>query len=274
MKKVSILGCGWLGLPLGKFLADKGYEVKGSTTDPSKLGELKKSGIESYLVKINPDVICENMSSFLDSDILFLNIPPERRDDIETYHRLQMENLVREVKKSPVKHLLFASSTSVYPNMNHSVDENCRLEPDKKSGLALLNVEKYLMEQNQFSTTVLRFAGLVGYERSPLRSIRRKKLVLNPGSRLNLIHRDDCVKISYLIMEKGIWGELFNACCDKHPERRDYYTSEAKKHGIQLPEFDNNSEGNYKVVDNSKLKRSLNYSFLNPDPLDMKDGYL
>lgn len=32
MPTVSILGCGWLGLPLAEQLLAEGYSVKGSTT--------------------------------------------------------------------------------------------------------------------------------------------------------------------------------------------------------------------------------------------------
>jgi 3-hydroxyisobutyrate dehydrogenase-like beta-hydroxyacid dehydrogenase len=31
-KSISILGCGWLGVPLAKHLIQKGFSVKGSVT--------------------------------------------------------------------------------------------------------------------------------------------------------------------------------------------------------------------------------------------------
>ena len=37
MKRVSVLGCGWLGKPLAISLLDEGYSVKGSTTSEDKL---------------------------------------------------------------------------------------------------------------------------------------------------------------------------------------------------------------------------------------------
>ena len=36
-KTISILGCGWLGHPLAKFLISENFIVKGSTTTISKL---------------------------------------------------------------------------------------------------------------------------------------------------------------------------------------------------------------------------------------------
>jgi UDP-N-acetyl-D-mannosaminuronate dehydrogenase len=42
-KNISILGCGWLGLPLAKGSIGKGISVKGSTTSPNKISILEKS---------------------------------------------------------------------------------------------------------------------------------------------------------------------------------------------------------------------------------------
>ena len=50
-----------------------------------------------------------------------------------------------------------------------------------------------LMGHPGIDTTMIRFSGLIGYDRIPIKSIKRKKLVLNPDCPLNLIHRDDCV---------------------------------------------------------------------------------
>gem|GEM_PF-4555050 len=48
---ISIIGCGWLGLPLAEFLVQKGYLIKGSTTREEKLDQLKSKGIQPFLFK-------------------------------------------------------------------------------------------------------------------------------------------------------------------------------------------------------------------------------
>ena len=40
MTKISILGCGWLGLPLAKAIVENGFSVKGSTTSSEKIATL------------------------------------------------------------------------------------------------------------------------------------------------------------------------------------------------------------------------------------------
>ncbi len=53
---ISVLGCGWLGLPLAEDLIDKGYKVKGSTTTESKLNGFLEKGINPYYINLTPIV--------------------------------------------------------------------------------------------------------------------------------------------------------------------------------------------------------------------------
>ena len=80
MKKISILGCGWLGLPLAKSLIAKGFEVKGSTTSLEKILLLQKAGMNAYQITVSEQGINGDIDSFLsDSEILILDIPPKLR---------------------------------------------------------------------------------------------------------------------------------------------------------------------------------------------------
>lgn len=267
MKTVSILGCGWLGEPVAASLKEAGFSVRGSVRDPDKLPALLEKGIEPYLIDISPEVSGEGAEEFLSSDVLFINFPPERRDDIETYHEKQIANLIEAIPNPRGKMVIFASSTSVYPNTNGVVREEDSLRPDKQSGKALLRVERLLMNHLEIDTTVIRFSGLIGYDRAPIKSIRRKKLTLNPDCPLNLIHRDDCIGIVQSVIDLNLRNTVLNAACDKHPTRREYYSREARKYGIEPPLFETESVPEYKIVSNEKLKKTLGYRLIYPDPL-------
>lgn len=267
MKTVSVLGCGWLGEPFALSLKEAGFSVRGSVRKPEGLAALSEKGIEPYLVDIAPEVNAERADEFFSSDVLFINFPPERRDDIETYHKKQIENLIEAIPNPRGKMVIFASSTSVYPNTNGVVSEDDFLCPDKPSGKALLRVERLLTDNPEFDTTVIRFSGLIGYDRSPIKSIRRKKLVLNPDCPLNLIHRDDCIGIIRSIIDLDVRNTVLNATCDEHPTRREYYSREAQKYGIPMPLFETQNPPEYKIVSNEKLKRTLGYRLIYPDPL-------
>ena len=154
---------------------EAGFSVRGSARDPEKLPALSEEGIEPYLIDISPEVSGENTDEFFSSDVLFINFPPERRDDIETYHEEQIENLIGAIPNPEGKMVVFASSTSVYPNTNGVVKEEDSLCPDKQSGKALVRVERLLMDHPGIDTTVIRFSGLIGYDRAPIKSIKKEK---------------------------------------------------------------------------------------------------
>jgi predicted dinucleotide-binding enzyme len=75
-QKISILGCGWLGFPLAQSLEKQGHKVKGSTTRPEKLSELRQAGIEPLWLQLTPEPKGIGWDYLLDCDVLIVNIPP------------------------------------------------------------------------------------------------------------------------------------------------------------------------------------------------------
>jgi len=266
-KQISILGCGWLGKPLANHLISAGYKVKGSSRTEDGVELLRKNNIKSYQVNVNPEVMCNDLS-FFDSEVLIINFPPERRADIETYHIEQFSNLINQLEKSTVKKVLFVSSTSVYANINGLVDESNEEQPEKGSGKALRIVEQLMMSNKTFETTVVRFGGLIGGDRLPGRFLAGKKQVKNGNAPINLIHREDCIQIIESIILKEQWGEVFNACMEEHPLRRDYYIKAAEQLDLEPPVFED-GETAYKVVSSEKLIHKLNYQFKYTNPLEL-----
>jgi nucleoside-diphosphate-sugar epimerase len=269
MKKetITILGCGWLGLPLARMLVKEGYSVKGSTTKEEKLETLHDAGVEPYLVKLDPEVNGDDIVAFLQSDILIVNIPPARRDDIVEYHIEQFSSLIDALGQSPVRSVLLVSSTSVYPALNREVTEEDAVDPESLAGQALLLVEEMLMQESGFQTTVLRFGGLVGYDRNSAKYLASMAEISHPDQPMNLVHRDDCVKIITEIIRLEQWGEVFNACSPVHPLRKDYYGRAAEAAGIKLPPLGSFAEpAPCKLVNSDKLINALHYHFLYADP--------
>ncbi|MDN6633679.1 MAG: NAD(P)-binding domain-containing protein, partial [Enterobacterales bacterium] len=48
MKKISIVGLGWVGMPLALSLLGRGYQVVGSKTTSDGVEAARMSGIECY----------------------------------------------------------------------------------------------------------------------------------------------------------------------------------------------------------------------------------
>ncbi|HSC36181.1 MAG TPA: SDR family oxidoreductase [Thermodesulfobacteriota bacterium] len=270
METISILGCGWLGLPLADYLIEKGYKLKGSTRTRRELEVIKSHGIEPFYLVLDPDLRGDNVDDFFDCDVLVVNFPPERRDDIAEYHPAQIRSLIARMDTSPVKKVLFVSSTSVYPDLGREVSEDEDAPPEKPSGIALLKAERLFRRSSRFETTIIRFGGLIGYDRMPGRFLAGRKGITGGNSPVNLIHRDDCLGIIYRIIKRSMWGETFNACADEHPLRKEYYTAQALKLGLDPPGFEDGG-GGFKIIRSDKLKKRLEYRFKYPDPRFIDD---
>jgi len=244
-QKISILGCGWLGMPLASSLFKIGFTLKGSTTSNNKFKELNSNGIKPYLITLNN---LESSADFFDSEILIIAIPSKNIDDFK--------KLILKVKQSTIKKVIFISSTSVYENLNQIVTEKTQTK-----NTPLATIEQLFIKNNDFKTTIIRFGGLFGYTRKPGNFISLGKKIENPEGYVNLIHRDDCIKIIEEIIIKDIWGEIFNACADSHPKRKDFYTKEIFKLNQKSPVINTNSLNSYKIISVKKLKSILNYEF-------------
>ncbi|MGD9931060.1 MAG: SDR family oxidoreductase [Mangrovibacterium sp.] len=264
---ISILGCGWLGLPLGQVLMNEGFELKGSVTTPSKLNELRDTGISPYRLVLHPGSVEMDDPSFFETDLVIVSIPPRRVPDIEEVFPAQIRQLTGLLEAHGVGRVLFISSTSVYAETEGTATETDELLPDKPSGRALVAAENMLLANPAFKTTVLRFGGLIGADRNPARFLSRKREALSGSKPVNLIHRDDCIGIIREIIRQEVWGEVFNACCPEHPTRNAFYEKAAVVSGLPAPEFTDEPEP-YKMVDSTKLVRQLNYRFLYHSPMD------
>lgn len=273
---VSILGCGWLGHPLAQRLVDMGLHVRGSTTTPDKIANLRADGIEPVLITLDPDLSGTDPESFFESSGLVLNVPPPRgEDDVRAVHRRQIESVRDAAVDGAVEWVLFASSTGVYPSVELEVTEDdvppgrpdALPGPRRATGEALLDVEAILMETPDLDTTIVRLGGLYGGDRNPGRFLAGRADVGRPEAPVNLIHRDDAVGLFATLIDKDVRGEIFNACADEHPSRRAFYTRAAEVSGLEPPTFDETDTTTGKLVSNRKLKAECGYEFRHPDPL-------
>lgn len=266
-KTISILGCGWLGLPLAKNMVSQGLQVKGSTTRGDKILELQRVGIDPYVVSITDMELSVSDALFFDSQILFVNFPPRRISGIEEYYPAQFDLLLEYVRNTKVRKIIFASSTSVYPNTGGIVDETCTLPADKASGKAIQLVEKMIMKAYPASV-VIRFGGLVGADRNPGRFLAGKKNLKNGNVPINLIHLDDCIRIVSAVVFQSVEGVVFNAVMPQHSTRKEFYTKAAVAGGFAVPEFSDEEDDGYKIVRSSFLEK-MDYTFLYKSPLDI-----
>jgi nucleoside-diphosphate-sugar epimerase len=266
MTQISILGCGWLGLPLAKALLENGFAVNGSTTSTDKLLVLQNSGIQPYLIALSENETVGNLNDFLDnSKILIIDVPPKLRGSDKENFVSKIGNLIPFIEKSSVENVLFISSTSVYSENNSVVTEETTAYPETESGRQLLEAEQFLQSNPNFKTTILRFGGLISEDRHPIKFLAGKTNLDSPNAPINLIHQDDCIGIIQKIIELNSWNETFNAVTPFHPSRKEYYTQKAVDLNLELPEFNVENSSFGKTISSSKIETILGYVFVKPN---------
>ena len=259
-KKIAVLGCGWLGLPLAKKLIGQGYEVKGSTTKKEKVAVLRSAGVAPYIVQCHEDK-CDGIEPFLqDIEVVILTLPPGLRQNPKRRFDKVIANVKKQLERSTVQKVIFISSTSVYGNASGDITEETPTHPISESGKQLLRCEEILLTSSSFKTTVLRFGGLIGPQRHPIYALAKRPFIDNPHGYINFIHLDDCLQSLLAILEKQHERIIYNAVCPHFPTRESYYKTLAKIADVEIPPFIEQTTNKKRIL-SAKIQNALNVKF-------------
>lgn len=257
IKTVSILGCGWFGLAFAKVLVQQGYVVKGSTTRIEKIEELKSAGVQSYLLDLNE--IAGLPSDFFDSDVLFVSVPPRAKSDNAQNYADKLERVAKSALER-TKQLVFISSTGVFEDGKFEVDENSKPNPESTVGKALLEAENMWNTYPQLTTTIIRFAGLIGPHRNLARFFAGKTDIPNGKAPINLIALKDCIGLCLRMLEKQQFGGIYHGVSPHHPSRKEFYTQLCKVSDMAKPVF-RNELLDWKQINSVNITKRLGYTF-------------
>jgi nucleoside-diphosphate-sugar epimerase len=263
--KISIIGCGWLGLPLAINLIDKGFKVNGSSTSNEKLAYLKANDIAPFLVQLGKPYN-NHLTDFLKSELLIVNVPPGRNNENVNDYSNKMLELAKAVSESTIKKIIFISSTSVYNENNELVDETSMSLSNSSSGQRMIDAENIFKNLKQVDTTIIRMAGLIGPKRHPGRFFAGKENIPNGLSPINLIHLDDCIGIIEYVIKNALWNKVFNGAAPTHPTKMEFYDLASQKLYDKRAKFIE-EKGEFKIVDSSKIINE-GYQFKHPNLME------
>ena len=273
-KSVAIIGLGWLGLPLAKSLQQQGYTVKGSTTTPEKAARLTNQGIDAQMVRFEPAPTVD-LGDLLAVDAVVVNIPPKAGMQGDAFHPQQIGYLVDAIRKQGARHIIYVSSTSVYPEQTEpvrpSVEDDVQTLAQSAAPALVEAEQKVLTLAPERLVTILRCGGLMGYERIPGKYVAGK--TIDTGTvPVNYIHRDDVIGLLSTILATKLPG-TFNAVAPEHPTREAIYRKSCADFGYEFPTFVTPDKPlAYKVISPDKLIQVTNYQFSYPNPLDFPYG--
>ena len=268
MKKVSIIGLGWIGEPLAFQLQEKGFQVLGSTTSAEKQEKLRKKGINTLRFSFNPHPEGVGFNALFQSEILVVNIPSRTRSGNGEFHLEQIKYLRGLLDNSNVKQVIFVSSTGVYPEVTSTekYSEDFPLSVENTGNDTIFRAEQLLERDRNYDLTIVRFGGLLGDDRIPGKYFSGKENVAG-HTRVNFIHRRDAVRLLAWVIERELWGQTFNGVAPIHPLRKEIYEKNATELGIAPPaSYQNEPEGKNRLIDSKKILES-GFEFEFPDPL-------
>ena len=277
--RVLIVGCGYVGLPLGAELVRQGHAVFGLRRSIHAVEELRVAGIQPLLADITkPDELKKLPGNF----DWVVNCVAAGGGGAENYRQIYLEgtrNLIAWLAGSPPQKFVYTSSTSVYGQNDGSVvTEKSAAAPEMETGKVLVETENVLLAavaDRQFPAVILRVVGIYGPERghSFKQFLRGEARIEGDGARfLNMIHRDDVVGCIVAALKNGKPGEIYNAVDDAPVSQLDFFkwlAGELKKTlptGIAADAEGLRKRGvTNKRVSNAKLKAELKYEFQFPD---------
>ena len=277
--RVLIVGCGYVGLPLGKELVRQGREVFGLRRGVLAEKELKAAGIQPLRADITKLDELEKLPCDFD---WVVNCAASGGGGAEDYRKIYLEgnrNLVAWLANSPLKKFIYTSSTSVYGQNDGSlVTENSPAEPDADTAKVLVETEKLLLAaaaERQFPAVVLRVAGIYGPARghSFKQFLRGEARIEGEGARwLNTIHRDDLIGVIIAALRNAKPGEIFNAVDNEPVSQLKFFEWLAAELKRPLPpkvaadaEAWRRRGVTNKRVSNAKLRAELKHQFQFPD---------
>lgn len=271
MKKVAIVGLGWLGMPLALALSARGWAVSGSKTTPDGVEAARHCGIDAVPLRLTPDIVAEaeDLDSLLKADALVITLPASRTAATADDYRQAVQNVVDQALACQIPHILFTSSTSVYGGEGEKNEES-GLHPETVAGKTLVELENWLHALPSTRVDIVRLAGLVGPQRHPGRFLAGKTGLDNGSHGVNLVHLDDVIEAISLLLHTPGEGRTYNLCAGEHPSRDSFYPAVSRLLDLTPPTFlaaETQSRG--KIIDGSRICQQLDFYYRYNDPLRM-----
>lgn len=277
--RVLIVGCGYVGLPLGAQLLKQSHEVFGLRRSAVADAELKAAGITPLHADITHPETLATLPTGFDWVVNCVASGGGAADDYRRVYLQGNRNLIEWLAPAPPTKFVYTSSTSVYgQNDGSAVKETSPTEPAAETAKVLVEAENVLLEAAQrkkLAAVVLRVAGIYGPDRGYLlkQYLKNEARIEGKGERaLNMIHRDDLIGVIIAALKSGRPGEIYNAVDDEPVSQRTFFEWLAGTLDKDLPpsaaedaETNRKRGVTNKKVSNRKLKMELGYQFKYPN---------
>ncbi|WP_254767237.1 SDR family oxidoreductase [Salinilacihabitans rarus] len=285
--RVAILGCGYVGLELGRQLAERGHEAIGVRRSDEGIERIDAAGFAAVRADVTAP---EDLTAVPDVDAVVFAASSGGRGAAAA-REVYVEGLDAAVeafgeRETPPDRLVYTSSTGVHGDHGGDwVDEGTPIEPTTEKTEVLAAAERLALDRPPeygFEGTVARYAGLYGPDR-----YRLDRYLDGPVTEgyLNMVHRDDAAgAVRFLLEEDLARGEVVQVVDDEPVSKWAFADWLADECGVERPPKRTKAERlaagdlsaaarrrllTSKRCSNGKL-RSLGYEFAHPT---FREGY-
>jgi len=247
MKKLGIIGFGWLGNHISERLSNR-YNIFATTTTPAKAQDLNAKGYHATLVSF-PDELDSEMKPWeiaSDLDAIIISVPFSGIRGAQIPMNDKRQNLLNFLGDYKGQ-LFLMSSTGVYPEIDKDFAEDDKPAQEVES-------ESFILEKFP-QTNILRLAGLMGDQR-----LLKNYNISNLDLLVNHIHYADICSVVEKMLNNQSQSKVYNIVAPIHPNKEEVIHAQK-----DLP-YDGERTTIGRTISPEKLISELNFEFKYPDP--------
>lgn len=247
MKKIGIIGYGWLGNHIAERLSNR-CDIYATTTTDSKIEDITSKGHHATLVtfsdEVDPKMKQWDIIQELDAVIIGISFSGIRGMQVPMKER--RENLLKFLGDYQGQ-LFFMSSTGVYPNIEKDYTEADQPAIDVDS-------EKFILEQFP-KVNILRLAGLMGDQR-----LLKNYNISNLDQLVNHIHYADICTVVEKMLKTSSKSKVYNVVAPIHPNKDEVI------HAQKNLTYSGERSDTGRTISPAQLIADLDFEFQYPDP--------
>ncbi len=244
--KITIIGCGYVGIAIARFWNQAGHNLTVTTTTPDKVEQLSQFAEEVAIVKGNEPNTLQKVIQ--DRDVVLLCVGAKNRSNYQEVYLETAKNVVEVIKNnSNVKQLIYTGSYAVLGDKNGAwTDETESIAPANKHSEILCKTEEVLLsvQSEKLKVCVLRLTGIYGERRELIKIFRSRAGTTRPGTGedySNWIHLEDIVNGIELAREKELTG-IYHLNCDEPLPTREFFQRLFTTHNLPPITWDESAD--------------------------------
>jgi nucleoside-diphosphate-sugar epimerase len=235
MKRIVILGCGFVGKRAARLFAEAGWDATGVTRSPESAARLAGETYRAVACDIADAEKLSAAKELQGADVV-ISAVSSGRGGVEVYREVYLQGLENAITRLHPGSVVFVSSTSVYGQNDGSwVSEESPAEPVSPTSRILREAEEVALGHGG---VVARLAGIYGPGRSVLlrKFLEGSAVIEGEGIRhINQIHADDAAAALFRLVERPLPPGIYNVVDDRPVTQLECYTWLAAKLAQPLP---------------------------------------